>query len=100
MAIQILLKGNIESRLENETVFTKSNAESLNIALGQRPNSGYCHHHGLKVKKSLANAVDAGPIPRKIPQSREWQSIPVFLPGKSNGPRSMECYSPRGYNQT
>ena len=64
MAIQILLRGNVESRLESETVFTKSNAESLNIALGQTPNSGYCHHHGLKVKKPLANARDAGPIPR------------------------------------
>ena len=40
MAIQILLRGNVESRLESETVFTKSNAESLNIALGQTPNSG------------------------------------------------------------
>ena len=63
MAIQILLRGHIEPRLENETVSTKSNAESLNIALGQRPNSGYCHYHGLKAKKLLANA-DVGPIPR------------------------------------
>ena len=34
------------------------------------------------------------PWVRKIPWSRKWQSIPVFLPGKFHGQRSLVCYSP------
>ena len=30
---------------------------------------------------------------RKIPWRRKWQLIPVFLPGKSHGQRSLEGYS-------
>ena len=30
----------------------------------------------------------------KIPWRREWQSNPVFLPGKSHGQRSLADYSP------
>ena len=30
----------------------------------------------------------------KIPWRRKWQPIPVFLPGKSRGPRSLAGYSP------
>ena len=32
----------------------------------------------------------------KIPWRRKWQPIPVFLPGKSHGWRSLEGYSPWG----
>ena len=32
----------------------------------------------------------------KIPWRRAWQSIPVFLPGKSHGQRSLVGYSPWG----
>ena len=32
----------------------------------------------------------------KISWSREWQPIPVFLPGKSHGQRSLVGYSPQG----
>ena len=32
----------------------------------------------------------------EIPWRRKWQPIPVFLPGKSNGQRSLVCYSPWG----
>ena len=31
----------------------------------------------------------------KIPWSRKWQPIPVFLPGKSNGERSLASYCPQ-----
>ena len=34
------------------------------------------------------------------PLRREWQPIPVFLPGKSHGQRSMVGYSPWGLRQT
>ena len=33
----------------------------------------------------------------KIPWKREWQPIPVFLPGKCHGQRSLADYSPRGH---
>ena len=32
----------------------------------------------------------------KIPWRRKWQSTPVFLPGESNGQRSLSAYSPWG----
>ena len=34
------------------------------------------------------------PWARKISWSRKWQPTPVFLPGKSQGQRSLEGYSP------
>ena len=36
------------------------------------------------------------PWVRKIPWRRQWQPTPVFLPGKSHGPRSLVGYSPWG----
>ena len=33
----------------------------------------------------------------KIPWRRKWQPTPVFLPGKSQGQRSLEGYSPWGH---
>ena len=33
----------------------------------------------------------------KIPWSRKWQPIPVFLPGKFHGQRSLAGYSPLGH---
>ena len=35
------------------------------------------------------------PWVRKIPWRREWQPSPVFLPGESQGQRSLMVYSPR-----
>ena len=47
------------------------------------------------VKNLPANAGDLGLIPvREMPWKRKWQSILVFLPGKSYGQRSLEGYSP------
>ena len=36
----------------------------------------------------------------KIPWRRRWQSTPVFLPGKSNGWRSLVGYSPCGHKES
>ena len=36
------------------------------------------------------------PWVRKIPWKRKWQPTPVFLPGKSQGQRSLVGYSPWG----
>jgi len=37
------------------------------------------------------------PWVRKISWRRKWQPFPVFLPGKSQGQRSMPGYCPRGH---
>ena len=36
---------------------------------------------------------------RKIPWRREWLPTPVFLPGESNGHRSLVGYSPWGHTE-
>ena len=35
----------------------------------------------------------------KIPWRREWQPIPVFLPGEFHGKRSLEGYNPWGHKE-
>ena len=40
------------------------------------------------------------PWVRKIPWRRKWQTMPVFLPGKSHGHRSLAGYSPWGHKRT
>ena len=42
-------------------------------------------------KESACNAGDLDTIPGlgKIPWKWKWQTIPVFLPGKSHGQRSL-----------
>ena len=47
------------------------------------------------VKNLRASAGDAGWV-RKIPWRRKWQPTPAFLPGKSQGQRSLGVYSPWG----
>ena len=39
------------------------------------------------------------PQVRKIPQSRKWQPIPVFFPGKFHGQRSLVGHSQQGYKE-
>ena len=46
-------------------------------------------------KEFALSAGDLGSIP-KIPWRREWQPIPVFLPGKFHGQRSLVGYSLQG----
>ena len=40
------------------------------------------------------------PWVRKIPWSRKWQTVPVFLPEKSQGQRSPGGYSPRNCKES
>ena len=59
-------------------------------------------HGGSEVKASASNAGDLGSIPGsdpwvgKILWRRKWQPTPVFLPGESDGQRSLVGYSPQG----
>ena len=55
------------------------------------------------VKNLLANARDMRDAVRSLgredPLERKWQPTPVFLPGESHGPRSLEGCSPWGRNE-
>ena len=61
---------------------------------------------GSVSKESAGNAADHlqckrhrfNPWVRKFPWRRKWQLIPIFLPGKSHGRRSLGGYSPWGGN--
>ena len=58
----------------------------------------------LSNKESTCSAGDCldcrrhwfDPWVRKIPWRRNWEPIPVFLPGKSHGQRSLADYNPWG----
>ena len=52
------------------------------------------------VEKRLSGAIELDPWVRKIPWSRKWQTIPVFLPGKPYGQRSLAGYSPCGHKES
>ena len=63
--------------------------------------AGVCQHcggptGGSAVKESACQSRRHGfhPWIRKIPWKRKWQPIPVFLPEKSDGQRSLAGYSP------
>ena len=56
------------------------------------------------VKNPPANAEDLScrfdPWVRKIPWRRARQPTPVFLPGESQGQRSLVGYSPQGHQES
>ena len=51
---------------------------------------------------SACNAGDLGLIPGsgRFPWRSKWQPTPVFLPGESQGQRSLVGYSPRGRKES
>ena len=52
---------------------------------------------GSVLRNPPANAGGVGSCQcRKIPWRKKWRPIPVSLPGKSHGQRSLMGYSPRG----
>ena len=58
----------------------------------------------LAVKSLPANAGDMrcgfNPWVRKIPWRREWQPIPLFLPGDSHVPGSLAGYTVHGVTES
>ena len=46
------------------------------------------------------NRLEFDPWVRKIPWSRKWQPMSVFLPGKYHGQRSLVGCSPWGYKES
>ena len=59
----------------------------------QKPRWGGGFPGGSEVKASASNAGDPGSIPGSEP-------TPVFMPGKSHGPRSLVGYSPWGRKES
>ena len=55
---------------------------------------------GSEVKASAANAGNPGSIPGLGRSPGEGNDTPVFIPGKSHGPRSLVGYSPRGHKES
>ena len=45
------------------------------------------------------NAGDVGLLSQEDPLEEEWQPIPVFLPGKSHGQRSLAGCGPWGHKE-
>ena len=75
----------------------------LVIILSQpTPSEGF--PDGTIVKNPLANSrckrSGFDPWVGKIPWRRRWQPTPGFLPGESQGQRSLAGYSPRGRNDS
>jgi len=72
----------------------------------RRELTGHSSLHGFpggsEGKASACNVGDPGfnPWVGKIPWRRKWQSIPVLLPGKSQGWRSLVGYSPWGHKES
>ena len=56
---------------------------------------------GSDGKESACIAGDPGSVPwvGKNPWRRKWQPIPMFVPGKSHGQRSLEGYHPWGHKE-
>ena len=55
----------------------------------------------VKNLPAIAGDVTQGhPWARKIPWRRAWQPTPAFLPGESQGQRSLAGYSPRGHKES
>ena len=55
---------------------------------------------GSSDKESACHVGDVGSIPGWISWRREWQPIPVFLPGESHGQKSLAGYSPWGHEES
>ena len=52
---------------------------------------------GKECEKELIYVLDfPSGLDGKAPWKRKWQPTPVFLPGKSHGPRSLVGYLPWG----
>ena len=56
-------------------------------------------HSGTRGKEPICQCR-RHPWVEKIPWRREWQSAPVFLPGKFHGQRSLAGYCPWGHKQS
>ena len=51
----------------------------------------------LPVQEAQRRGLD--PQLGKVPQRREWQPTPVFLPGESQGQRGLAGYSAWGHTE-
>ena len=68
------------------------------IFLTQESNRDLLHCRRILYQLSY-HGCRFNPWVRKIPCRRKWECTPVFLPGKSQGQRSLVGYSPWGHNR-
>ena len=52
-----------------------------------------------RLKRLSSSSIALYPWVGKIPQKKEWQLPSVFLPGESQGQRSLEGHSPWGHKE-
>ena len=60
---------------------------------------GVCWLSG-KVSACWCRRLGFDSLVRKIPWRRKWKPTPVFLPGKSQGQKSLVGYSPWGHTES
>ena len=65
-----------------------------NTPLGDFPGSTSGKESAYKCRRFKKCSFD--PWVEKIPRSKKWQPIPLFLPGKFHGQRNLASYSPWG----
>ena len=63
------------------------------------PQCGRLVAHG-KESTCQCRTPELNPCITKTPWRRKWQPTPVFLPGESQGQRSLVGYSPWGHRDT
>ena len=68
-----------------------------NTPLGDFPGSTNGKESACKCRRFKKCCFD--PWVEKIPGSRKWQPIPLFLPGKFHAQRNLASYSPWGCNE-
>ena len=82
---------------KNEILIHSVRMSLRNIMLSERSQAPKATYHMIPFRWNIQNR----PIYRKISGclglGRKWQPTPVFLPGKSHGPRSLAGFSPWGH---
>ena len=100
-SLSLFLECTVSSLLSGETLIT------LHVIIQVSPPQLLDPRHCLsflvaQMVKNLLQCRRYGfkPWIRKIPWKREWQSTPVFLPGKFHGQRILVAYSPWGCKES
>ena len=82
------------------SLYKANNGNGLYLAETKAMTEGFPGSSVVKKKKKKSSCQYKrhrfDPWVRKIPWKRKWQPTPIFFPEKSQGQRSLMCYSPWG----